>query len=65
MAHLNSDILLAAGETLGIKPTTALKLMRQFALDVRQEAHKLMDEVQQQNELIALDRPELTATFAG
>ncbi|UVE19532.1 HipA domain-containing protein [Pseudomonas sp. LS44] len=65
LAQLNRDILLAAGDTLGIKPTTSLKLMSQLAQDVRQEARKLMDEVQHENERIAQERPELQATFAG
>lgn len=65
LANLNRDILLTAGETLGIKPTTALKQISQLAQDLQREANDLMEEVQQENERISKERPELQATFAG
>jgi serine/threonine-protein kinase HipA len=65
LAHLDRDVLLAAGEALGIKPATALKQISQLAQDLQREANSLMEEVQQENDRIGKARPELQATFAG
>lgn len=65
LARLNGDILLAAGETLGIKRATALKLIHQTARDLEREAGRLMNEVERDNARMSQQRPELQATFPG
>lgn len=65
LGRLNSDILLAAGEMLGIKRATALKLITEMAQDLEKEASKLLVEVEQQNDRMSKQRPELKATFSG
>lgn len=54
LLEISTPLLIAAGETMGIKPTTA-----------RDNIQKLLDEVMQQNEQLLQDRPELRATLAG
>jgi serine/threonine-protein kinase HipA len=65
LVEITRPLLISAGETMGIKATTARDNIRKLVDSVRIEAPKLLDEVIQQNEQLQHDRPELGATLAG
>ncbi|ARU88481.1 HipA domain-containing protein [Pseudomonas sp. M30-35] len=65
LLDISTPLLISAGETMGIKPTTARDNILKLVDRVRVEAPKLLDEVMQQNEQLLQDRPELGATLAG
>lgn len=63
--EITGQLLISAGETMGIKPTTARDNIHKLVANVGIEAPKLLDEVIQQNEQLLHERPELNATLGG
>lgn len=64
-SELDAQTILAAGQTLGLAPATARRLLLVMQEKVLSEAVKLYDEVIIENEMLAGARPELKAVFAG
>jgi serine/threonine-protein kinase HipA len=65
LATITTPLLIAAGEAMGIKPTTARDTLRKSVDKMRTEAPKLLNEVIQENDALLQHRPELGATLAG
>lgn len=65
LQEITAQLLVCAGQTMGIKAATARDNIRKLVDSVRIEAPKLLDEVIHQNEELLHDRPELGATLGG
>lgn len=65
LADINLQVLVAAGESLGIKPATARTIISRTVEGVRIKASALLAEVEQQNAELAKAQPQTRATLAG
>ncbi|MGY2290104.1 HipA domain-containing protein [Pseudomonas sp. SDO528_S397] len=65
LKHITTELLISAGETMGIKPTTARQTISRLVESVRTETPKLMQEVMQENAALLKNTPALAATLAG
>jgi serine/threonine-protein kinase HipA len=62
---INVSVLVAAGESMGIKPATALTTLQKMIDSVRVHAPELLQIVEQENQALAQMKPEIRATLAG
>jgi serine/threonine-protein kinase HipA len=64
-AGINRELLLEAGAALNIAKGTALRLLENLRSRAMREAEALYAEVESENDEVACERPELSATLAG
>ena len=64
-ADMTTSLLVAAGDDMGISPTSARRIVREMADNIDAKAAEVMATMQEENRLLVVARPELGATFAG
>lgn len=65
LQQIDVGLLLAAGQTMGIKTATARDLIGKLVKAVREQSEILLAEVEEENRALSTARPELRATLAG
>ena len=65
LPQIDADLLIQAGQTMGIKPATAKNAVRKMVEALSSAAPQLLEEVLAENAQLGHARPELKATFAG
>ncbi|SNR96356.1 HipA domain-containing protein [Pseudomonas segetis] len=65
LLDISVSLLVSAGESMGIKPTTARDNIQKLVERLGIEAPKLLDEVIHENKQLLRNRPELGPTLAG
>ncbi|MEH6567155.1 MAG: HipA domain-containing protein [Halopseudomonas sp.] len=65
LPQIDADLLIQAGQAMGIKPATAKSAVRKLVDALSSAAPLLLDDVLAENTRLGRSRPELKATFAG
>ncbi|MGB7388079.1 MAG: HipA domain-containing protein [Pseudomonas neustonica] len=65
LPQIDADLLIQAGQTMGIKPATAKNAVRKMVEALSSAAPQLLEEVLAENAQLGHDRSELKAIFAG
>ncbi|MFO3797160.1 MAG: type II toxin-antitoxin system HipA family toxin, partial [Anaerolineales bacterium] len=65
LQRIDMSVLVAAGESMGIKPATAKATLQKMIDAVRVHASALLQIVEQENQTLAQMKPEVRATLAG
>jgi len=64
-SDVSQSVLINAGKTLGLSESTTMRVTQKMYKQIVEQAKKIYAEVENENELLLAERPELASTFAG